>query len=91
MQKLTESNAQSPKGENAHLYGAEYFLSDLTGAQDVKDSPTDLRVCFARVASEAESLDMANVKKITPMHPFWGEFFDVAFREPGFGALGDRM
>jgi hypothetical protein len=78
MQKLTEPNAQSPTGENAHLYRAEYFLSDLTGAQDVKDSPTDLRVCFARVASEAESLDMANVKKITPMHPFWGEFLDVA-------------
>jgi hypothetical protein len=78
MQKLTESNAQSPKGENAHLYGAEYFLSDLTGAQDVTDSPIDLRVCFARVASEAEILDVANVKKITPMHPFWGEFLDVA-------------
>jgi hypothetical protein len=79
MQKLPQSNAQSPTGENVHLYRAEYFLSDLTSVQyNAPESPIDLRVCFARVASEAGSRNLDKVKKTTPMHPFWGEFFDVA-------------
>jgi hypothetical protein len=79
MQKLPQRNAQYPTGENAHLYCAEYFLSDITSVQYIAtESPIDLRVCFARVASEAGSRNLDNVKKTTPMHPFWGELFDVA-------------
>jgi hypothetical protein len=55
-------------GENAHLYRAEYFLSDLTSVQNnATESPIDLRVCFARVASEAESRNLDKVKKTPPM------------------------
>jgi hypothetical protein len=79
MQKWPKTNAQSPTGKNAHLYCAEYFLRDLTSVQhNTTESPIDLRVCFARVASEAASRNLDEVNRAKTMHPFWGEFFDVS-------------
>jgi hypothetical protein len=71
MQILPQRIAKFPTGENAHLYRAEYFLNDLTSVQyNTTESPIDLTVCFACIASEAGSRDLDKVKKTTPMHPF---------------------
>ncbi|NBX18225.1 MAG: hypothetical protein EBR09_12755, partial [Proteobacteria bacterium] len=51
------------------------FLRDLLGATSSADAPLTGRVCFGR---DEQGEGSAAEGAVHVMHPFWGEFFDVA-------------
>jgi hypothetical protein len=74
VEKLREEDVEAPTGVNAHLYRGEYFLRDLTKSFGSLDSRYEERVCFA----SEDSMILEDNRQVRMMHPFWGEFFDVA-------------
>jgi len=57
---------------------ADTFLRDLLGATSNADAPLGGRVCFGDEEEDAAAGVGAEQQRVHVMHPFWGEFFDVA-------------
>jgi hypothetical protein len=68
------------------LLPPESFLRDLLGAVSSADAPLTGRVCFGRDEDGESGAEGgvsgapagADERRVYVMHPFWGEFFDVA-------------